>query len=118
MTVHRFLPGVLTLDDQYRIHPADPPSGKTSGEEARFPWLSSCIVLSFHKVRITRSQPDDKAVMPMSVKDLEMIQRLKLLAIRRCEERIEHASKEGGEQKESQPTPFGISALLKNRHGL
>jgi hypothetical protein len=54
----------------------------------------------------------------MSAKDLEMIQRLKLMAIRRCEERIEHASKEGGERKESQPTPFGISALLKNRHGL
>jgi hypothetical protein len=54
----------------------------------------------------------------MSAKNLEMIQRLKLMAIRRCEERIEQASKEGGERKESQPPPLGISTLMKNRHGL
>jgi hypothetical protein len=54
----------------------------------------------------------------MSMIQHDMIERLKLKAIRRCEERIEQAAREKGERKEYQPPQFGVSSLLKHKHGL
>jgi hypothetical protein len=54
----------------------------------------------------------------MAIKNYEMIEKLKLMAMRRCEERIEHAATDGKEKKDSGTPQFGVSALLKSRHGL
>jgi hypothetical protein len=54
----------------------------------------------------------------MPIKNHEMIEKLKLMAMRRCEERIEHAAREGKESKDCGTPQFGVSALLKSRHGL
>jgi hypothetical protein len=53
----------------------------------------------------------------MSLSNLEMIEKLKLAALRRCEERIESARTQGRSYV-SQTPQFGVSALLKSRHGL
>lgn len=46
----------------------------------------------------------------------ELIQNLKKMAIRRCEERIAEAAKGPGSHREY--PQFGVSSLMKYRHGL
>lgn len=53
----------------------------------------------------------------MPISNLEMIEKLKMAALRRCEERIEAARMQGS-RINSAPPQFGVSALLKHRHGL
>jgi hypothetical protein len=54
--------------------------------------------------------------MPLS--NMEMIEKLKRSALKRCEERIAAAAK-GSEGRTDYTTPrFGASALLKHRHGM
>ncbi len=47
---------------------------------------------------------------------LEIIQNLKRMAIRRCEERIADAAKGSGIKKEL--PQFGVTSMMKYRHGL
>ena len=47
---------------------------------------------------------------------LEIIQNLKRMAIRRCEERIADAEKGSGIKKEL--PQFGVTSMMKYRHGL
>jgi hypothetical protein len=54
----------------------------------------------------------------MSIKNYELIEKMKLTAMRRCEERIENAAREGRDRKDRGTPQFGVSALLKSRHGL
>lgn len=53
--------------------------------------------------------------MPLS--NTEMIEKLKMAALRRCEERIA-AARTQGSRIDSAPPQFGVSVLLKHRHGL
>jgi hypothetical protein len=53
--------------------------------------------------------------MPLS--NAEMIEKLKMAVKRRCEERIEVARMQGS-RIDTEPPQFGVSALLKHRHGL
>jgi hypothetical protein len=55
--------------------------------------------------------------MPLS--NSEIIEKLKLATMRRCEERIATAGKESGFRVVGyQPSRSGVTALLKSRHGL
>ncbi len=53
----------------------------------------------------------------MQLSHSEMIEKLKMAALRRCEERIEAARTQGRSYIPETPQ-FGVSALLKSRHGL
>lgn len=46
----------------------------------------------------------------------EIIQNLKKMALRRCEERIAEAARGPGSQREY--PQFGVTSLMKYRHGL
>jgi hypothetical protein len=55
--------------------------------------------------------------MPLS--NSEIIEKLKMATMRRCEERIANAGKGSGSRVVGgQPSQVGVSAILKSRHGL
>jgi hypothetical protein len=54
----------------------------------------------------------------MSLSNSEMIERLKISAMRRCEERITNAGKGSGIRVEGPIPQFGVTSIMKNRHGL
>jgi hypothetical protein len=54
--------------------------------------------------------------MPLS--NSEMIEKLKIATIKRCEERIANAGKGSGFRVDGPIPQFGVTSLLKSRHGL
>ncbi|MCE5297733.1 MAG: hypothetical protein MUE45_03065 [Methanoregulaceae archaeon] len=54
----------------------------------------------------------------MPLPNSEMIERLKIATMRRCEERIANAGKGSGFRVEGPVPQFGVTSLLKSRHGL
>ena len=54
--------------------------------------------------------------MPLS--NSEIIETLKMATLRRCEERIATAGKGSGFSADGTISRFGVTSLLKSRHGL
>jgi hypothetical protein len=54
----------------------------------------------------------------MSIKNFEIVEKMKMKAIHRCAERIEEATKDGNTHKIDNHSQFGISARLKSNYGL
>lgn len=53
--------------------------------------------------------------------DFQILDRMKAIALQRCQERIVEASKEPAGQKKKVPAApphYGVTTLLKGRHGL
>ena len=54
--------------------------------------------------------------MPLS--NSEMIEKMKISAMRRCEERIANAGKGSGFRVDGPIPQFGVTSIMKSRHGL
>jgi len=55
----------------------------------------------------------------MPISNREILEKLKMATMRRCEERIEKAGRGSGLRVDgSQPAQSGVTAILKSRHGL
>ncbi|MDD1697898.1 MAG: hypothetical protein LUQ36_06015 [Methanoregula sp.] len=55
----------------------------------------------------------------MPISNREILEKLKMATMRRCEERIEKAGRGSGFRVDgSQPAQSGVTAILKSRHGL
>jgi len=70
------------------------------------------------RARLHRSCPNGSPERCMPLSNTEMIEKLKKMALRRCEERIAAAAKGSGGRTDYTTPQFGVSALLKHRHGM